>query len=176
MCYHLKSFYDNIYLQRRYKFKVYIELTLLKGVYIIAMNELKVSKNELKHSARGIFSYINRKPTTMLKGGHGESNVVYLQKNSLPYKINKTDINGVRHGQIDCHIRPQEKKPFGHVWFPKNWGEKTISKAGNHVANLKKNANKLDHTAMVGKYRGVYVVTYKSRGRICGVCPKFKQT
>ena len=136
---------------------------------------ITVSKNEMKHSSRGIFSYTNRKPTKMLKGGHGERNLWYLRKHKLSHTINETDPNGVRHGQIDCHERPRERKPRGHVWFPKKWSDSTIAHAGEHVANLKRNSKKKDHTPMHGKYKTVHVVTYKSRGRICGICPKFEQ-
>lgn len=111
----------------------------------------------------------------MLKGGHSEKNLQYLKKNKLKHTINNIDSNGVRHGQIDCHIRPKERKPNGHVWFPKNWTDKTIANAGEYIANLKRNARKKDHIPMYGKYQKVYVVTYKSRGRICGICPKFNQ-
>ena len=136
---------------------------------------VRVSRNEMKHSSRGIFCYVDRKPTKMLKGGHGERNIKYLQKHNLPYSVNFSDNNGVRHGQIGCHIRSQERKPKGHVWFPEKWSDKIIAKAGEHVANLKRNSKALDHTPMHGKYKKVHVVTYKSRGRICGICPKFKQ-
>lgn len=139
------------------------------------LKKLKASKNEMKHSSRGIFLYEKRKPTKMLKGGHGERNIQYLQKNHLSYKINDIDANGVRHGQIACHKRPQEQQPRGHVWFPSNWDDSKIAAAGEHVANLKKNAKAPDHSPMHGSYRGVQVVSYKSRGRICGICPKFKQ-
>ena len=137
--------------------------------------KLFASKNEMRHSSRGIFGYKKRKPVKMIKGGHGERNIQYLKKHSLSYAINDIDPNGVRHGQIDCHVRPRERKPRGHVWFPKQWNDTTIAKAGSHVANLKKNKSKSDHTPMYGKYKKVHVVTYKSRGRICGICPKFKQ-
>lgn len=137
--------------------------------------QITVSINEMKHSSRGIFSYTNRKPTKMLKGGHGERNIQYLKKNKLSHAVNNTDPNGVRHGQIDCHVRSRERKPRGHVWFPQEWDDATISKAGSHVANLKKNKAKADHTPMHGKYKKVHVVTYKSRGRVCGICPKFEQ-
>ncbi len=136
---------------------------------------LNVSKNEMKHSSRGIFSYVKRKPVKMLKGGHGERNLKYLKKYNLSHTINDIDSNGVRHGQINCHARPKERKPGGHVWFVQKWTDKIIAKAGTHVANLKRNRNKSDHTPMHGKYKNVNVVTYKSRGRICGICPKFKQ-
>ena len=148
-------------------------LTKFKGGDI--MKWLKASKNEMKHSSRGIFSYFNRKPTKMLKGGHGERNIEYLTKNQLSYAINDTDNNGVRHGQIFCHARSRERRPRGHAWFPKTWNDATITKAGEHVANLKKNKNVPNHTPMHGKYKGVHVVVYKSRGRICGICPKFQQ-
>ena len=137
--------------------------------------KLFASKNEMKHSSRGIFGYEKRKPVKMIKGGHGERNIQYLKKHSLSHTINDIDPNGVRHGQIDCHARPRERKPRGHVWFPEQWNDTTIAKAGSHVANLKKNKAKPDHTPMYGRYKKVHVVTYKSRGRICGICPKFKQ-
>jgi hypothetical protein len=137
--------------------------------------KLFASKNEMKHSSRGIFGYKQRKPVKMIKGGHGERNIQYLKKHNLSHAINDIDPNGVRHGQIDCHVRPRERKPRGHVWFPERWNDTTIAKAGSHVANLKKNISKPDHTPMHGKYKKVHVVTYKSRGRICGICPKFRQ-
>ena len=139
------------------------------------MKKILVSKNEMIHSSRGIFTYFNRKPIKMLKGGHGERNVKYLKKHKLNYAINNVDTNGVRHGQIYCHARYKERKPNGHVWFPKTWSDITIANAGKHVASLKKNVKQKDHTPMYGKYKKVFVVTYKSRGRICGICPKFKQ-
>ncbi len=139
------------------------------------MKKIQVSKNEMKHTSRGIFQYANKKPIKMLKGGHGEKNLRYLKRHKLSHNINAIDSNGVRHGQIDCHIRPGERKPNGHVWFPKKWSDTTIARAGEHVANLKRNTKKRDHTPMHGKYQKVHVVTYKSRGRICGICPKFKQ-
>lgn len=139
------------------------------------MKKIIASKNEMLHSSRGIFQYSNRKPVRMLKGGHGERNIIYLKKHRLPYIINDTDPNGVRHGQIDCHIRPKERRTRGHAWFPEHWNDATIAKAGAHVANLKRNIKIADHTQMHGRYKGVHVVTYKSRGRICGICPKFSQ-
>ena len=139
------------------------------------MKKIKVSKNEMKHSSRGIFSYLNRKPVKMLKGGHGERNIQYLQRQKLPHAVDSIDSNGVRHGHITCHSRPRERQFNGHVWFPQKWDDSTISKAGEHIANLKKNIKSADHVPMHGKYKGVYVVVYKSRGRICGICPKFQQ-
>ena len=127
------------------------------------------------HTSRGIFRYFNRKPIKMLKGGHGERNIAYLKKHKLSFTINSIDSNGVRHGQIDCHIRPKERRPRGHAWFPERWSDTTIAKAGEYVANLKRNLKISDHAQMHGKYKGVHVVTYKSRGRICGICPKFSQ-
>ena len=106
------------------------------------MKRIFVSKNEMKHTSRGIFSYFNKKPIQMLKGGHGERNLQFLNKNKLSYAINHIDTNGVRHGQIYCHIRRKEQKPNGHVWFPKQWNDTIIAKAGEHVANLKRNINK----------------------------------
>ncbi len=96
-----------------------------------------------------------------------------MTKNKLPYKIEAVYTDGVKAGHIDCHRRKSERHKKGHLWFPDSWDNRIIEKAGVHVANLKKNKNVPDHTPMYGKYRGVDVVVYKSRGRICGVCPKF---
>ena len=46
------------------------------------MKTIKVSKREMKHTSRGVFQYINKKPVKMLKGGHGERNINYLKKTS----------------------------------------------------------------------------------------------
>ena len=139
------------------------------------MKKVQVSKNEMDHTSRGIFQYASRKPVKMLKGGHGERNIQYLRRHRLSHNINMIDSNGVRHGQIDCHKRPHERIPNGHVWFPEKWSDATIARAGEYVANLKRNAKQKDHVPMHGKYKEVHVVTYKARGRICGICPKFKQ-
>jgi hypothetical protein len=134
-----------------------------------------VSRNEMKHTSRGIFKYKDRKPVAMVKGGHGEDNIKYLEKNKLSFSVNKSFINGVRKGKIDCHQRKWEAKKDGHMWFPKFWSNRKIEKAGLHVANLKKNKDVPDHTPMHGTYNGVDVVVYKGRGRICGICPRFKK-
>jgi hypothetical protein len=132
-----------------------------------------VSRNEMKHVSRGIFRYENRKPVTMVKGGHGEDNIRYLKKNGLSVHVDKICKGKARNGHIQCHKRPSERKAEGHMWFPKFWSNKKIEKAGIHVANLKKNQEVPDHTPMHGTYHGVDVVAYKGNGRICGICPKF---
>lgn len=132
-----------------------------------------ISKNALKHSTKGDFKYSNRKPIVMLKGGHGNENINYLTKHKLSFNIDSTYKNDVRGGHIDGHIRPYERKPNGHVWFPEKWSAAKIKRAGEYVANLKKNANVPDHQPMRGKYHGVLVVAYKSRGRIVCTCPDF---
>ncbi len=59
-----------------------------------------VSRNEMKHTSRGIFKYKDRKPIAMVKGVHGEDNIRYLEKNKLEYHINEPFPNGVRNGSI----------------------------------------------------------------------------
>ncbi|MFA6756066.1 MAG: EndoU domain-containing protein [Bacilli bacterium] len=134
-----------------------------------------VSKNEMKHTTRGIFRYKNRKPLIMLKGGHGNDNIKYLRKHDLSFKIDNIYGNHVRSGHIDCHKKIIEREKDGHMWFPKQWNNDKIKKSGLHVANLKKNHHVADHRPMHGKYDGVDVVAYKSKGHICGICPKFRK-
>ena len=64
--------------------------------------KLFASKNEMKHSSRGIFSYKKRKPVKMIKGGHGERNIQYLKKHSLSYAIN--DIHRVKSGLLSLGV------------------------------------------------------------------------
>src|SRR5574344_2565742 len=97
-----------------------------------------VSKNEMKHTTRGIFRYKNRKPLIMLKGGHGNDNIKYLRKNSLSFQIDKIYENYVRSGHINCHKRSAEREKYGHMWFPKECNNDKIKKSGLHVAILKK--------------------------------------
>ncbi|MBR6737861.1 MAG: EndoU domain-containing protein [Clostridia bacterium] len=134
-------------------------------------NLFKVTKKEIKHSSRGVFKYKNRKPVKMIKGGHGQSNIKYLLKNKLPFKINQTFSTGVRGGQIFCHKRKNEHKENGHVWFPKSWTDKTIKNAGLHVANLKRNKNVGNHEYMKGKFKGVDVIATKHGRKITGIFP-----
>ena len=122
---------------------------------------LRVSKNEMKHSSRGIFAYRNRKPIQMLKGGHGQRNVDYLKKHRLAFGIDEILRNGVRYGHIQNHKRSNERKNRGHAWFPEKWSDVTIKNAGEHVANLKNNRKMKNHVPMHGRYKGVDVVTYK---------------
>src|SRR5574344_283408 len=95
-----------------------------------------VSRNEMKHVSRGIFKYENRKPVAMVKGGHGEDNIRYLEKNKLSFHVDKLCKGGARAGNIDCHERVWETKKDRHMWLPKFWSNRKIEKAGLHVANL----------------------------------------
>jgi len=135
----------------------------------------KVTKKLISHVEKGNFKYQNKKPCLMLSGGHGIKNLEYLKKNKLNYKIDDIFENGTLSEHIIKHIRKKERKKHGHVWFPKNWTILTIINAGKHVASLKRNINKKDHTAMYGKYKKVDVVSYKKGDRICGICPNYKQ-
>src|SRR5574344_2170533 len=116
-----------------------------------------VSRDEMKHVSRGIFRYENRKPVTMVKGGHGEDNIRYLKKNRLGFQIKRLCKGKARGGNIDCHERVWEAKKDRHMWFPKFWSRHRIKKAGLYVANLEKNQNVPDHKPMHGTYKGVDV-------------------
>ncbi len=49
-------------------------------------------------------------------------------------------------------------------WFPKEWSDKDIRRAGEHVIGLKHNKNAPDGKLISGVYKGVKVCVIKTRG------------
>ena len=62
-----------------------------------------------------------------------------LEKNGIEYHIVKTYKNGVRVGYVPKHDKKAKKSGIGQAWFPKSWTQKDITKAAEHVSQLKCN-------------------------------------
>ena len=72
-------------------------------------------------------------------GGHGQAGMDLLDKYGITYNIVKTYSNGVRVGNIPDHADKSKRSGIGQAWFPREWSDKDIRRAGEHVAGLKYN-------------------------------------
>ena len=127
----------------------------------------------LKHSSVGDFTY-NPKTgqiSRMKGGGHGQSNINFLEENGIEYNIVKEYDNGVRVGNVPKHKTPSKRTGTGQAWFPKNWSDSKIKEAGNYVTNLPDNKNLPDGVIGYGEYDGVRVVIIKTDGKIGTIFP-----
>ena len=127
----------------------------------------------LKHSSAGDFTY-NPKTgqiSRMKGGGHGQSNIKFLEENGIEYNIVKEYDNGVRVGNVPKHKTPSKRTGTGQAWFPKNWSDSKIKEAGNYVTNLPDNKNLPDGVIGYGEYDGVRVGIIKTDGKIGTIFP-----
>ena len=143
-----------------------------------------VSRSALKHAntgeighrlvnvKRGEYYFIPR----LRAGGHGEAGRKLLDKNGIQYNIVHTYPNGVRVGNVPDHLYEPKRKGIGQSWFPKNWNGKMIKKAGEYVANLKRNHNIGNGITAFGTYKGVRVGIKKTKGKISTVFPDSDQS
>lgn len=124
--------------------------------------KLNISKSALKHSNEGDFTNPKnpkKQPIGTFKGGgHGEINIKILDKYNVEYNIVEEYSNGVRLGNVPTHKEKKKKIGKNQSWFPPDWNENDIRKAGEYVANLK---NKNKYILEEIKYNDVPVVLYK---------------
>ncbi|WP_415318625.1 minor capsid protein [Clostridium perfringens] len=124
--------------------------------------KLNISKSALKHSNEGDFTNPKnpkKQPIGTFKGGgHRESNIKILDKYNVEYNIVEEYSNGVRLGNVPTHKEKKKKIGKNQSWFPPDWNENDIRKAGEYVANLK---NKNKYILEEIKYNDVPVVLYK---------------
>lgn len=109
-------------------------------------------------------------------GGHGQAGMDLLDKYGIKYNIVKTYPNGVRVGNVPWHKKAAKAQGIGQSWFPKNWTDKDIKRAGSHVASLKGNRHVSDGVIVYGNYKGVRVGVIRTNGKISTVFPDSDQT
>ncbi|MGN0613028.1 MAG: EndoU domain-containing protein [Porcipelethomonas sp.] len=139
--------------------KVFKTLTELKNDGIIT-----VSDSALKHSTVGNFANLKnpKKPPSeknggkMKGGGHSQANIDLLESKGYSYTITKTYDNGVRIGNVEMHKKSEKKFDSGQSWFPKEWDNDEVLKAGTYIVN----AVHSDETKRFGNYNGVRVGIY----------------
>lgn len=108
--------------------------------------------------------------------GHGKAGMDLLDKYGIEYNIVKTYPNGVRVGNIPGHKKAAKKTGIGQSWFPRDWTDKDIKRAGAHVTGLKGNRRKPDGVIVYGIYKGVRIGVIKTHGKIATVFPDSDQS
>ena len=130
------------------------------------------------HSFDGEFTsnYKTGKLSKLKSGGHGQSCIDLMDKNGLKYKITKTYPNGVRVGYVEDHKDKSKRSGNNQSWFPKNWTQKDMVRAGEHVCKLKSNKHTKDGVPMYGVYKGVRVGVIRTNGHIATIFPDSNQS
>ncbi len=108
-------------------------------------------------------------------GGHGQAGMDLLDKYGIQYHVVKTYPNGVRVGYIPRHDKKSKQSGIGQAWFPSNWTDKDIKRAGSHVAGLTGNRHIPDGVTVYGTYKGVRVGIMRTNGKIATVFPDSNQ-
>ncbi len=132
-----------------------------------------MSQFSLVHASEGKFTRPQRPtdPLKLMSGGHGQKGMNLLDKYGIAYNIVKVYPNGVRVGNVPSHSARAKRTGTNQSWFPASWSEKTIKRAGEHVAQLHRNRNVPDGKTMFGTFKGVRVGVIKTNGQIGTVFP-----
>lgn len=143
------------------------------GRYYTSHGSRRVHHGALIHSFDGKFSHNARtgKPQKLKSGGHGQTAIEIMQKNGIEFHIVKTYPNGVRIGNIPDSRQGFKRSKTGMAWFPKNWSQKDMTRAGEHVTGLKKNRNAKNGETVWGTWKGVRVGVIKTNGQIATIFP-----
>jgi len=109
-------------------------------------------------------------------GGHGQAGMDLLDKYGIEYHVVKVYPNGVRVGYVPGHKKAAKQEGVGQAWFPANWTDRDIKRAGSHVAGLNGNRRTPDGVVVYGTYKGVRVGIMRTNGKIATVFPDSGQT
>ena len=141
-----------------------------------------VSDFALVHSSEGTFKWslvktngVVSNKIRLASGCHSQKGMDLLDKYGIAYNIVKTYTNGVRVGNVPNHADKRKRTGTTQAWFPRNWTDKDIRRAGEHVAGLKHNHHKPDGKPFFGVYKGVRVGVIKTHGKIATVFPDVDQ-
>lgn len=135
-----------------------------------------VSDFAVVHSMEGTFVHARKPRRLRLRsGGHGQIGMDLLDKYHIKYNIVKTYPNGVRIGNLPDHKMPSKREDIGQSWFPRNWTEDDVRRAGAHVTGLRKNRHVPDGQIVYGNYKGVRVGVIHTHGKIATVFPDSNQ-
>ncbi|WP_121643283.1 T7SS effector LXG polymorphic toxin [Bacillus vallismortis] len=132
-----------------------------------------IPDSSIKHSDIGDFT---KNPKTgdiskMKGGGHGQSNIEFLEKNNIDYNIHKVYENGVRVGNVPGHKVKAKRSGSNQSWFPESWTESDIAATGAKIAELPEFANAENGVTIFGEYKGVRVGVIKTNGEIGTIFP-----
>lgn len=111
----------------------------VSGKYYTTHGSTKIHHQALIHSLEGKYKLDKKthKPARLDAGGHGQDALDFMDKNGISYNIVKTYKNGVRVGNVPNHTKGIKKTGRNQSWLPKSWTQKDITKAAEHVSQLK---------------------------------------
>ena len=142
-----------------------------------------ISASALDHAVNGRFVQTQVKVNGKVQfrprlaaGGHGQAGMQLLDKYGIEYHVVRTYPNGVRVSYVPGHRKTAKTKGTGQSWFPRDWTEKDIRRAGSYVAGLRRNQNIPDGVNAYGTYKGVRVGIIRTNGKIATVFPDSDQT
>ena len=143
-------------------------------------SERTISDYILVHSVEGTYTNVGStdpsKPLRLKTGGHGQKMFDILKKNNIGYTITHIFPNGVRAGNVENHANPDKRHNCQQLWFPKEWTEKDILDAGEHVLKLKKNQDAKPGDRIYGMWKGVKVMIIVPDGKKRGtIAPAYDQ-
>lgn len=124
----------------------------------------KISRMTIEHSSKGEFNLNGR----FVSGGHSQKNINELQRLGINYNIVKTYVNGVRIGNVPYHKSPKKRNGINQSWFPKNWDDVKIKRAGQVVSRGK---ILKDGETKYGHYGKVNVGIIRTNGKISTIFP-----
>ncbi|MGG3143620.1 pre-toxin TG domain-containing protein, partial [Bacillus pumilus] len=133
----------------------------------------KIPENSINHSNKGDFT-TNPKTGDISKmkgGGHGQSNIKFLQENNIEYNINKVYENGVRVGNVPGHKVKAKRTGSNQSWFPENWTESDIAAAGAKIVKSPDFSKVENGVTIFGEYKGVRVGVIKTNGEVGTIFP-----
>ena len=136
---------------------------------------INIPASTIRHASIGTF---HKNANRLKSGGHGQANIEEMKRRNIKYIIKKTFPNGVRLGYIPEHREKRRqglgKGQIGQLWFPKNWTENDIRKAGKAVLETYKGKIK-DGTKITGWYNNVKVGIIVRNHQITTIFPTKEQ-
>lgn len=136
------------------------------------------SNDPLSHSDIGDFAKpsdpnISLISGKMTGGGHGQSNIEYLNATGTQYNIEYTFDNGVRTGNIPEHKVKDKKQGIGQSWFPSNWTRQDIDTAAKYVIKQNQSAytSLANGEVLFDIYKGIRVGIIKTNGNFATIFP-----
>ncbi len=147
--------------------------TGISGNYYTSHGSNRVHHGALIHSFDGRFTR-NQKTGRLNKlqsGGHGQTAIDIMDREGVGYTIQKTFKNGVRTGYLEKNKSRLKRNPYGMAWFPTNWTQRDMVRAGEHIGKLKRNRGVPDGKTIWGTYKGIRIGVIKTNGQIATIFP-----
>jgi hypothetical protein len=139
-----------------------------------------IPHSTITHSTKGFFKIFKGgggKPH-LSSGGHTSKNLRSISAHHDKYTIQKTFDNGVRLGKVFPAKKEHDRRDFGHAWFPKNWEDRDVKKAGLSILLHPKFwfKKKGRNIKFVGRVDGVNVGVKADDGIAKTIYPTYNQT